>query len=57
MPAGTGTFEVSFSRTGDHLFVTANEGTFVFSFNSNTGALTPLNIASPAPGTGNVASL
>jgi len=57
MPAGTGTFEVSFSRTGDHLFVTANEGMFVFSFNSNTGALTALNIASPAPGTGNVASL
>jgi len=57
MPAGTGTFEVSFSHTGDHLFVTANEGTFVFSFNANTGALVPLNTGSPVPGTGNVASL
>jgi 6-phosphogluconolactonase (cycloisomerase 2 family) len=57
MPAGTGTFEVAFSRTGDHLFVTANEGTFVFSFNSDTGALTPLNTANPAPGTGNLATL
>ena len=57
MPAGTGTFDVSFSSSGGYLFVTANEGTFVFSFNSNTGALTPLNSASPAPGTGNVTSL
>src|SRR5947209_4200543 len=54
-PAGTGAFEVSFSHSGDYLFVTANEGTFVFSFNANTGALTPLNAGNPAPGTGNVA--
>jgi DNA-binding beta-propeller fold protein YncE len=54
-PAGTGTFEVSFSRSGKYLFVTANEGTFVFSFNADTGALTPLNASTPAPGTGNVA--
>ena len=50
-------FEVAFSHSGNYLFVTAASGTFVFSFNANTGALVPLNSSSPVPGTGNVATL
>jgi 6-phosphogluconolactonase (cycloisomerase 2 family) len=54
VPAGTGTFEISFSHSGDYLFVTAAEGTFIFSFNGDTGALVPINADHAAPGTGNV---
>ena len=53
-PVGTTTTpaQVAFSRSGAYLFVTSDSGTTVFSFNSNTGALAPLNASNPAPGIG-----
>ena len=42
--------QVSFSHSGNYLFVTTTGGTVVYQFNSTTGAATPLNASNPAPG-------
>ena len=49
--------QVVFSRSGTYLFVDSSSGTEVFSFNPSTGALTPVNGSSLAPGTGGMATM
>lgn len=51
-PVATGSApgQIAFSPSGSYLFADTQGGTVVFSFNSSTGALTPLNASNPAPG-------
>ena len=50
--AGNSANRVAFSHSGTYVFVTTTDGTLVYSQNSGTGALTPLNASNPAPGNG-----
>jgi 6-phosphogluconolactonase (cycloisomerase 2 family) len=47
----------AFSQNGNDLFVTAIDGTRVYSFDPKTGALKPLNSGNPLPGTGPVVGM
>ena len=47
---GTNPNRVVFSRSGTYLFVTSASGTVVYSQDTSTGVLTPLNLSNPAPG-------
>ena len=50
--AATRANEVAFAHSGTYVFVTTADGTLVYSQDPGTGALTPLNASSPAPGNG-----
>ena len=50
--AGGSADRVAFSHSGTYVFVTTSGGTLIYSQDSGTGALAPLNASNPAPGNG-----